>query len=85
MVATGSCGPKALTSLGSITGCPMCLNPEGTDNKILIGYFPLLSLRRQYSHAASVRMMRTVAFRRTLMKKKRRAGRYSSIAILKVK
>ena len=44
MVATGSCGAKALTSLGSIAGCPMCLNPEGTVNKILIGYFPSLSL-----------------------------------------
>ena len=44
MVATGSCGPKALTRLGSIAGRPTCLNPEGTVNKILMGYFPLLSL-----------------------------------------
>ena len=74
MVATGSCGAKALTSLGSIAGCPIWLNPEGTVNKILIGYFPSLSLLRQYSHAASVRMMRTVAFLRTPMKKNVRAG-----------
>ena len=82
MVATGSCGPKALTSLGSIEGCPMCLNPEGIVNKILIGYFPLLSLWRQYSHAVIVRMIRTVAFRITLMKKNMRAGRNPSTVIL---
>ena len=44
MVATGSCGLRALTSFGSIAGCPTCLNPEGTVNKILMGYFPWLSL-----------------------------------------
>ena len=44
IVATGSCGAKALTSSESIAGCPICWNPEGTVNKILIGYSPLLIL-----------------------------------------
>jgi hypothetical protein len=78
IVATGSLGPKAEISLRVMVGCFTSLKPEGTVNKILMGYFPCTLLCRQYSQAASVKISITKAFRNTLMKKNMRAGSTSS-------
>jgi hypothetical protein len=73
IVATGICGPRAVTSAESIFGEPTFRNPAGTVCKILIGYAPLAVLwSRQYNQAAMVSTITTKAFLATETKKKNR-------------
>lgn len=77
-LAQEQCAPpaSALTSFGSMSGCPMCLKPRGTFCNILIGYDPDADLRwRVYSQDANVKTMMTKAFLNTETKKNNRAAR----------